>query len=117
MSEDEEEAEARRLGLNDPFWKEVLSSEDELYDIDVNTVGTSRSKPAQPRSKGVESQVTVDDKEPQSSSDAEDEEDEGRNQDRSGPRWPEEDDIGILFYFLVYYFSVHFSELAKQCLL
>ncbi|XP_035546580.1 uncharacterized protein LOC118348629 [Juglans regia] len=95
VSEDEEEAEARRLGLNDPFWKEVLSSEDELYDIDVDTVGTSRSKPAQPRSKGVESQVTVDDKEPQSSSDAEDEEDERRNQDRSGPRWPEEDDIAV----------------------
>ena len=111
VSEDEEEAEARRLGLNDPFWKEVLSSEDELYDIDVNTVGTSRSKPAQPRSKGVESQVTVDDKEPQSSSDAEDEEDEGRNQDRSGPRWPEEDDIGIkyssifLFIILVFIFQ------------
>ncbi|KAB1206956.1 hypothetical protein CJ030_MR7G008128 [Morella rubra] len=32
----DEEAERRRIGVNDPFWNEVLSSDDELFDVDVN---------------------------------------------------------------------------------
>ncbi|KAB1222923.1 hypothetical protein CJ030_MR2G019442 [Morella rubra] len=30
--------ERRRLGMNDPFWNQVLSSDDELFDVEVATV-------------------------------------------------------------------------------
>ncbi|KAB1209378.1 hypothetical protein CJ030_MR6G016519 [Morella rubra] len=41
-----EERERCRLGMNDPFWNQVLSSDDELFDVEVATVRNDSARPS-----------------------------------------------------------------------